>query len=129
MLADEYRKLAEVEDRMWYFRALHGHVERALDVGLAAGAGAVLDAGCGTGGLIRRLAPRHTAWRGVGGGVEPLAWGFARERGDGGARDPGGRGVKKWARGGFSRCAAPAWERAAAPACHRAPQTATPAGL
>lgn len=80
MLTAEYRKLAEVEDKMWYFRALHGHVERALDAGLAAGAGAVLDAGCGTGGLIRRLAPRHTAWRWTGVDVEPLACEFARGR-------------------------------------------------
>ena len=65
---------------MWYFRALHGHVERALDVALAADSGTVLDAGCGTGGLIRRLAPRHARWRWTGLDVEPMACEFARER-------------------------------------------------
>ena len=80
MQVAEYRKLAEVEDRMWYFRALHGHMERALAAGLAAEPAAVLDAGCGTGGLIRRLAPRHAGWRWTGVDMEPLACAFARER-------------------------------------------------
>jgi SAM-dependent methyltransferase len=80
MEADEYRKLAEVEDEMWYFRALHGHVERELAAALGERAAAVLDAGCGTGGLIRRLAPRHEAWQWTGVDVSSLACGLARER-------------------------------------------------
>ena len=84
MEADEYRKLAEVEDAMWYFRALHAHVERELVAVLGAEGDAapraVLDAGCGTGGLIRRLAPRHTAWRWIGVDLEPVACALARER-------------------------------------------------
>ncbi len=78
--ADEYRKLAEVEDRMWYFQALHGHIERALAGTLGDRAAAVLDAGCGTGGLIRRLAPRHAGWGWTGVDLEPLAVRLARER-------------------------------------------------
>ncbi len=65
---------------MWYFRALHGHIERALDAGLGASDAKVLDAGCGTGGLIRRLTPRHATWRWTGVDVEPLACELARER-------------------------------------------------
>jgi ubiquinone/menaquinone biosynthesis C-methylase UbiE len=42
-----------VEDRMWWYRAMHRHVLRALD-GLPPGA-ALLDAGCGTGGFLTRL--------------------------------------------------------------------------
>lgn len=80
MEADEYRKLAEVEDAMWYFRALHAHVERELATALRDGAAAVLDAGCGTGGLIRRLAPRRPAWRWTGVDLEPLASALASER-------------------------------------------------
>ncbi len=80
MEAAEYRKLAEVEDRMWYFRALHGHVERTLIAGLGPAGGSILDAGCGTGGLIRRLASRHANWRWTGVDVEPLAYELARER-------------------------------------------------
>ena len=50
---EEYVKLAAVEDRMWYFRALHRHALRELDRALPPDRRArVLDAGCGTGGLV-----------------------------------------------------------------------------
>ena len=81
MEADEYRKLAEVEDAMWYFRALHGHVEHELAQTLRRSAAAVLDAGCGTGGLIRRLMARRPAWRWTGVDLSPLACELARQRG------------------------------------------------
>jgi ubiquinone/menaquinone biosynthesis C-methylase UbiE len=82
MESDEYRKLAEVEDRMWYFRALHFQIEQALVATLGRGTAAVriLDVGCGTGGLIRRLAPRHPAWQWTGIDVSPIACGAARTR-------------------------------------------------
>ena len=80
MEAAEYRKLAEVEDAMWYFRALHSHAEREVLAAVGDGKGALLDAGCGTGGLIRRLAPRHAAWRWSGVDLEPVACALARER-------------------------------------------------
>jgi len=55
MEAREYEKMAEVEDRMWWYKALHrnllGLIERFLD----APAARLLDAGCGTGGLLRVL--------------------------------------------------------------------------
>lgn len=79
MSPDEYPKLAAVEDRMGYFRALHAHVERLLTAGLGASA-AILDAGCGTGGLMRRLGPRHPGWSWTGLDCSPLACGFARTR-------------------------------------------------
>lgn len=80
MNADEYRKLAEVEDRMWYFLALHAHIERELTRRIGAEPAAVLDAGCGTGGLILRLAPRHPAWRWTGVDLSELACALARQR-------------------------------------------------
>lgn len=81
MQPDEYRRLAALEDEMGYFRALHAHVERVLQAGFAAGEAArVLDAGCGTGGLIRRLQARHPAWEWVGVDAEPLACQLARQR-------------------------------------------------
>ena len=65
---------------MWYFRSLHGHVARELaGAGLPAGA-AVLDAGCGTGGLLlrsRALLP-GTNWSGL--DFMPLACELARRR-------------------------------------------------
>jgi SAM-dependent methyltransferase len=76
----EYRKLADVEDAMWYFRALHAHVERELARTLRDKKAAVLDAGCGTGGLIRWLAPRRPEWSWTGVDVSPLACELARER-------------------------------------------------
>lgn len=67
---------------MWYFHALHGHIERALDAALPAAGGGlhVLDAGCGTGGLIRRLGPSHPGWRWHGVDLETLACELARDR-------------------------------------------------
>ncbi len=65
---------------MWFYRALHAHLERELiSRDLPAGAN-VLDAGCGTGGFIRRMMPRHPGWRWTGVDLEPLACALARER-------------------------------------------------
>jgi SAM-dependent methyltransferase len=79
MNRDEYLKLAQVEDRMWYFRALHAHVDDALGADEIV-TRRVLDAGCGTGGLIRRLAAKRNnlTWTGL--DVEPLAVTMSRER-------------------------------------------------
>ena len=55
MQADEYRKLAEVEDTMWYFRALHRHAANLIRSHGPGARGRLLDAGCGTGGFIRRV--------------------------------------------------------------------------
>lgn len=49
----EYARMDEAEQRMWWYRALHA---RLLDA-LAGIDGPILDAGCGTGGLLARLAP------------------------------------------------------------------------
>lgn len=80
MQADEYRKLAETEDRMWYFRALHRRRAHWLERLLPPGPARVLDAGCGTGGFIRNLRNTHPAWRVMGVELSPVACGLARER-------------------------------------------------
>jgi len=80
MEPDEYRRLAAVEDAMWYFRALHAQIEADLTEALGDRAARILDVGCGTGGLIRRLASRHPAWRWTGLDVSPLACALARSR-------------------------------------------------
>lgn len=80
MQSEEYLKMADVEDRMWYYRALHRHVARSLATsGLPANA-AILDAGCGTGGLLRHLQAIRPAWRLSGVDMSPLACQLARER-------------------------------------------------
>src|SRR5262245_3690370 len=79
MEAVEYARLAAVEDSTWYFRSLHGHVWRQLSRRLNPGA-TVLDAGCGTGGLVRRLGPRQKGWKWTGVDFSPLALELARKR-------------------------------------------------
>jgi ubiquinone/menaquinone biosynthesis C-methylase UbiE len=82
MELDEYRKLAEFEDRMWYMRALHRHAQRSLALGgLGRDAAAdMLDAGCGTGGLILRLREFAPEWRWTGIDFSSVACALARER-------------------------------------------------
>lgn len=51
----EYHRMAALEDTMWWYRALHaGLIDRLERSSLLLGA-PVLDAGCGTGGLLARL--------------------------------------------------------------------------
>lgn len=81
MRPDEYRKLAELEDRMWYFRALHRHCQRALTrAGLAGRAADLLDDGCGTGGLLRFFHRAEPGWRLTGIDFSARACALARER-------------------------------------------------
>ncbi|MDO8539736.1 MAG: methyltransferase domain-containing protein [Opitutaceae bacterium] len=77
---NEYIKMSEVEDRMWYFHSLHAHVGRELErAGLKSGA-EILDAGCGTGGLIDRARkwPLPASWTGI--DLMPLACELAQKR-------------------------------------------------
>jgi SAM-dependent methyltransferase len=55
MEPSEYALMDDAEQRMWWYRALHA---RLLDA-LAGMHGRVLDAGCGTGGLLAVLAARR----------------------------------------------------------------------
>ncbi len=58
----EYERLAEVEDRMWWFRGLHANLLSAGDARRTQEHGhrgaTMLDAGCGTGGFLARLGAR-----------------------------------------------------------------------
>lgn len=52
----EYHRMAILEATMWWYRALHARLlDRVARLGLPPGA-RLLDAGCGTGGLLSRLA-------------------------------------------------------------------------
>jgi len=79
MQPDEYRKMAEVENRMWYYRALHRHVARTL-VNRVSHDATLLDAGCGTGGLLRHLREVRSTWHLSGLDMSPLACQLAHER-------------------------------------------------
>jgi SAM-dependent methyltransferase len=55
----EYERMHEVEDRMWWYRGLRALTAELLARALARSkaAGPVLDAGCGTGGMLLKLGP------------------------------------------------------------------------
>jgi SAM-dependent methyltransferase len=61
MERSEYDKLDHVEDRMWWFAASHRNLLMLSQhrVSLEAGNRPILDAGCGTGGFLARLAARY----------------------------------------------------------------------
>ena len=56
MEPDEYDRMHAVEDRMWWYRAVHSHMLDALRRFPPPPGSPLLDAGCGTGGLLRHLA-------------------------------------------------------------------------
>ena len=61
MEAREYEKMAEVEDRMWWYRALHRNLLLVIERFRPRNATRFLDAGCGTGGLLRTLSGNRVA--------------------------------------------------------------------
>jgi ubiquinone/menaquinone biosynthesis C-methylase UbiE len=79
MQIDDFRSLAEVEDSMWYFHALNRRMLLPLTE-LTKKNATVLDAGCGTGGLIKALQGVGAAWTIKGLDYSPVACSYARER-------------------------------------------------
>ena len=79
MQNDDFRSLAEVEDSMWYFHALNRRMLLPL-AALAKQNASVLDAGCGTGGLIKALQGVGAPWTIKGLDYSPVACSYARER-------------------------------------------------
>ncbi|WP_376094212.1 class I SAM-dependent methyltransferase [Roseomonas sp. CCTCC AB2023176] len=51
----EYDLMDAAEERMWWYRAVHARLLAALEVRPGVAGRPVLDAGCGTGGFLRRL--------------------------------------------------------------------------
>jgi SAM-dependent methyltransferase len=74
----EYEKLAAVEDRMWWFGGMHANMLAAF-FRAAAPAGPVLDAGCGTGGFLRR-ASQALPGRALGLELDATACALARRK-------------------------------------------------
>lgn len=52
----EYDRMASLEDTMWWFRALHFEILSNIGRARVTAGSRVLDAGCGTGGFLARLA-------------------------------------------------------------------------
>lgn len=71
-----------VEDRMWWYRGLRTLTAELLSRALArsAVAGPVLDAGCGTGGMLARLAGTDTGPRSLGLEFDAVAAGLAANK-------------------------------------------------
>jgi len=57
MLIDsvEYKKLRETEDKLWWFKHLHNKVLKEIKNNSLSNTISILDAGCGTGGLLEKL--------------------------------------------------------------------------
>jgi SAM-dependent methyltransferase len=80
MNREEYLKMVEVEDSMWRFSSLHRHVRRELSNAFGRAPAKILDAGCGTGGLMRRMRSEVPAWEWTGLDALPLACQLAGQR-------------------------------------------------
>ena len=77
----EYERLAAVEERGWWFRGLHANLIRAWqERSSPARDGVLLDAGCGTGGLLTRLAEAAPWARRYGLEFDPGAAETARDK-------------------------------------------------
>lgn len=79
MERDEYERMHAIEDRMWWYRGLRllasGLLSRAL--ASSAAAGPVMDAGCGTGGMLRHLGEAVSGRRTFGLEFDAVAAAFA----------------------------------------------------
>ena len=80
----EYEQMHAVEDRMWWYRGLRRLVADQLARALSRtnARGPVLDAGCGTGGMLRVLGPAVDGRPTVGLEYDPVAAGMAKAKAD-----------------------------------------------
>ncbi len=78
----EYELMHAVEDRMWWYRGLRRLVADQLARALARSQarGPVLDAGCGTGGMLRVLGPSVAGRPTLGLDYDPVAAGLAKAK-------------------------------------------------
>jgi len=77
---DEYEKMAQVEQEHWWYRALHHLVMDSIRTNTGSSDISILDAGCGTGGLMLFLRQKgYTRVKGF--DLSPHAVGICRGRG------------------------------------------------
>ena len=78
--SEEYEKMFRLEQQLWWYRILHKSVEQALSQRFGSRRDvSILDAGCGTGGMLDYLRQRgYTNLRGIDGSTDAVA--FCRER-------------------------------------------------
>lgn len=75
----EYERLAALDRRLWWFHGLHAQIMTALERRGPRGSGRLLDAGCGTGGLLAALARRFPRLAIFGVELDPGASAVARD--------------------------------------------------
>lgn len=80
MERDEYVKIADVGERMWWFRALHRNMLMLLGHYFRDGGGCLLDDGCGAGGFLRKFLNAYPAMTAYGIDMEPAAISVAGTR-------------------------------------------------
>jgi SAM-dependent methyltransferase len=80
----EYERMHAVEDRMWWYRGLRTLVAELLvrALGRTSASGPVLDAGCGTGGMLAKLGPKVAGRSTVGLEHDPTAAALAAAKTD-----------------------------------------------
>lgn len=82
MQDNEYETLRQVEDTYWWHLALRSHVVAALRTSLTGQNHAtILDAGCGTGGILYHLRKADSSWELHGLDFSPLALEHTKKRG------------------------------------------------
>jgi SAM-dependent methyltransferase len=74
----EYERLAALDRRLWWFRGLHAEILGALRRRAKPRSTPVLDAGCGTGGLLAALTERLPDLEPMGIDLDPIAGSVAR---------------------------------------------------
>lgn len=81
MLAHEYQTMRNVEDTYWWYSTLRSLVVREAHARLNGNPACLLDAGCGTGGMMARLHQANANWSLSGIDLSPDAVQITRERG------------------------------------------------
>lgn len=80
MQPHEYETMRSVEDTYWWYRVLRRMVAEELAARLTSTV-AILDAGCGTGGMMTAMRTMHSEWRLTGCDLSPQAVELTKARG------------------------------------------------